>query len=273
METCAACGRSSSSGNRPIAPRTGERQSPINTSRHAADLSLAAGSSRDEAGPAEPMPGKRLVHHRGRGPKRMPAPWRGLSLLQKMNRLVLYGSGPTVLAVLALFLSAPGNDPDGACPGEGTPAAQAFPTILADSGNVVRLDLTEPSVVNLTIYAADENRGGQMDLRRQMGRLMRGLHQVAQCFPAVKIIHADLLAPADVRRDEHGDLFAGFEMPIVSLAIEADDLRAFRQDFEWEDYPIYAANRYARWISVSLNDVWHRELENEELNGNFVDSL
>ena len=48
---------------------------------------------------------------------------------------------------------------------------------------------------------------------------------------------------------------------------------AFRQDFEWESFPVYAANRYKRAINLDLNDVWHRELEKEEEIGDFVDSL
>jgi len=50
-------------------------------------------------------------------------------------------------------------------------------------------------------------------------------------------------------------------------------LRVFKQNFEWESYPVYAANRYARAINVSLMDVWHRELEMEEESGDFVSSL
>jgi hypothetical protein len=110
-------------------------------------------------------------------------------------------------------------------------------------------------------------------MRRQMGRLMRGLHQVAQCFPMVKVIRTDLLAPGDERRDEHGNALAGFEVPIVSLSIRTVDLRAFKQDFEWESYSVYAANRYARAINLNLSDAWHRELAKEEQLGDFVNSL
>jgi hypothetical protein len=106
-----------------------------------------------------------------------------------------------------------------------------------------------------------------------MGRLMRGLHQTAQCFPKVEYIRADLLAPGAIRRDEYGNAIAGFEVPIVSLAIRTDDLRAFKQDFEWESYPIYAADRYARAINFNLSETWRRELEKEEEIGDFVNSL
>lgn len=145
--------------------------------------------------------------------------------------------------------------------------------MLDDCGTVEKLDLTDRLSIAVTIYADDENHGGQVDLRRQMGRLMRGLHQVAQCFPAVKIIRADLLAPAEDRHDQHGNALAGPEIPIVSLAIRTDDLRAFKQDFEWESYSVYAANRYAHAINLNLSDVWHRELEKEEEIGDFVDAL
>ena len=112
-----------------------------------------------------------------------------------------------------------------------------------------------------------------MDLREQMGGLMRGLHQVAVCFPAVKTIRADLLAPGESRHDEYGNAVAGSEAAIVSLSITADDLRAFKQSFEWDSYPVYAANRYVRVVSVNFTDVWHRELEKEEEIGDFVNSL
>ena len=104
-------------------------------------------------------------------------------------------------------------------------------------------------------------------------RLMRGLHQVAVCFPAVKTIRADLLAPGESRHDEYGNAVAGPEASIVSLSITADDLRAFKQNFEWESYPVYAANRYVRSVSLNFTDVWHRELEKEEEIGDFVNSL
>ena len=68
---------------------------------------------------------------------------------------------------------------------------------------------------------------------RQVGRLMRGLHQVAQCFPMVRVIRVDLLALGEDQHDEHGNTLAGFEMSIVSLTITTTDLLAFKPDFEW----------------------------------------
>jgi len=192
---------------------------------------------------------------------------------QRMRRILLYGMGPLMLMVIPWMLVAPTDDQYGPCPADGAPTAESVPAILDDSGSVEKLDLTDRSSIEVTIYSGQENDGGQVDLRRQMGRLMRGLHQVAECFPRVKTIRAKLMAPGETRHDEYGNDVPGSEEQIVSLAVAAGDLRAFSKDFEWESYSVYAANRYARAINLNLNDVWHRELEREEEIGDFVNSL
>ncbi len=178
-----------------------------------------------------------------------------------------------MLAALPMMLGASSNQQVGGCTDSAAPTAASVPAMLLDSGTVKKLDLTDPLRIGVTIYAGDENRGGEADMRRQMGRLMRGLHQVAQCFPMVKVIRADLLAPGADRKDEHGNTLVSFEMPIVSLTIKTADFLAFKQGFEWESYPVYVANRYVRAINLNLSDVWHRELEREEESGDFVSSL
>jgi hypothetical protein len=178
-----------------------------------------------------------------------------------------------MLLVVPWVLTASTEDQLGPCPEDSAPTAESVPAMLDGCGAVEKLDLTDQLSIAVTIYADDENHGGQVDLRRQLGRLMRGLHQVAQCFPAIKIIRADLLAPAEDRHDQYGNTLAATEIPIVSLAVRTDDLRAFKQDFEWESYSVYAANRYARAINLNLSDVWHRELQKEEEIGDFVDAL
>lgn len=199
--------------------------------------------------------------------------WMRLTGPQRIRRILLYGMGPLMLMVIPWMLVAPTDDQYGPCPADGTPTAESVPAILDDSGSVEKLDLTDRSLIAVTVYASQQNNGGQVDLRRQMGRLMRGLHQVAVCFPSVKTIRAELMAPGETRHDEYGNGIPGSEVQIVSLAIAADDLRAFRQDFEWESYAVYAANRYARAINLNFRDVWHRELEREEEIGDFVNSL
>lgn len=257
MANCAACGCSSGK-------RSDHRRS-VTDSFSTGEQGAAAETVRCEACLAPPSLGRALHRQRSR--------WLHLTGYQRMRRVLFYGIAPVMLAVLPFMLGASSDYPAGACPDDTTPTTESVPDLLADSGTVEKIDLTDQSAISVTIYSDDENRGGQVDLREQMGRLMRGLHQVAQCFPMVKVIRADLLAPGEDRHDEHGNALARIEVPIVSLAIKTDDLRAFKPDFEWESYPVFAANRYARTINLNLNDVWHRELEREEEIGNFVDSL
>jgi hypothetical protein len=257
MTNCAACG--CSPGKRP------EHSRSVTDSASAGGHGAAAEGDRGQSGPPPRSFGRALRGQRSR--------WLRLTGSQRMRRVLFYGVAPVMLAVLPLMLGASSDDPVGVCTDGAAPTAESVPAMLSDSGTVEKLDLTDKGSIAVTIYAADENHGGQVDMRRQMGRLMRGLHQVAQCFPVVKVLHADLLAPGEGRRDEHGNALAGFEVPIVSLTISTADLLAFKQDFEWESYPVYAANRYARAINLNLSDVWHRELEREEEVGDFVNSL
>ena len=257
MANCAACG--CSSGKRP------DRHRGSAESVSTGEQDVAADRDRGQVGLASASLGRALRRQRSR--------WLRLTGYQRMRRVLFYGIGPVMLATLPLVMGASTGDQAGACPDDVAPTTESVPAMLADSGTVKKLDLTNQSVVAVTIYAGDANRGGQVDLRRQMGRLMRGLHQVAQCFPNVKSIRADLLSPGKDRPDEYGNTVPGFEVPIVSLAVKADDLRAFKQDFEWESYPVFAANRYARAINLNFSDVWHRELEREEELGDFVDAL
>jgi len=257
MANCAACG--CSSGKR------SDHHRSVTDSVSTGEQGAGADSDRCEAGLAPRSLGRALCKQRSR--------WLRLSGYQRMRRVLFYGVAPVMLVMLPFMLGASSDDQVGACPEDSSPTTESVPAMLSDSGVVEKIDLTDQSAIAVTIYADDENSGGQVDLRRQMGQLMRGLHQVAQCFPLVKLIRADLLAPGEGRHDEHGNTVAGVEVPIVSLAVKTDDLRAFKLDFDWESYPIFAANRYARAINLDLSDVWHRELQREEEAGNFVDSL
>jgi len=93
------------------------------------------------------------------------------------------------------------------------------------------------------------------------------------CFPPVKTIRADLMEPAESRHDEYGNALPGSEVEVVSLRVTADDLRSFKPNFDWDAYPVYAANRYVRTVNADFGDVWHRELEREEEIGDFSNSL
>jgi hypothetical protein len=217
-----------------------------------------------------PQPMKRSL---GRALRRQRSRWVELTGYQRFRRMLFFGFAPLMLVGLPLIMGASSEDPAGPCPIDGVPTSESVPAMLESSGTVEKLDLTDQSTIALTIYADDENHGGQVDLREQMGELMRGLHQVAVCFPTVKTIRADLLAPGESRHDEYGNAVAGTEAAIVSLSITTDDLRAFKQNFDWESYPVYAANRYVRTVNVNFTDVWHRELEKEEEIGDFVNSL
>ena len=264
MANCAACGCSSGK-------RHDHRRS-VSESVSAGEQGAAAESDRGETDLPTRLIGRALRRQRSR--------WLRLTGSQRMRRVLLFSAAPLMLAFLPFVLGASSEDQSGPCPYDGAPTtesvaptAESVAPLLEDCGTVEKLDLTDQLSIAVTIYAGDENHGGLVDLRRQMGRLMRGLHQVAQCFPAVKVIRADLLAPSENRHDEYGRALAGSEVPIVSLAVRTDDLLAFKQDFEWESFPVYAANRYKRAINLDLNDVWHRELEKEEEIGDFVDSL
>lgn len=257
MANCVACGCSSGT-------RSDHRRS-LTESVSTGEQGVAADRDRRMVSHASGSFGRALHRQRSR--------WLQLTGYQRMRRVLFYGIAPVMLATLPFVLGSSTDDQAGACPDESAPTTESVPAILSDSGTVEKLDLTDRSAIAVTIYAADENHGGQVDLRRQIGRLMRGLRQVAQCYPTVKLIRADLLAPGEDRHDEYGNAVAGFEVPIVSLAVKTDVIRAFKPDFEWESYPIFAANRFARAINLNLSDVWHRELEREEENGDFVDSL
>jgi hypothetical protein len=257
MTNCAACG--CPSGKRP------DHRRSVTDSVAASGQGAAAESARREQGLPSRSFGRALRKQRSR--------WLHLTGSQRMRRALFYGLAPAMLATLTFMLGASRDDQVGACPDDAAPTAESVPAMLADSGTVEKLDLTDESSIAVTIYAGDQNQGGEVDMRRQIGRLMRGLHQVAQCFPRVKILRANLLALGEDRHDEHGNKLAGFEVPIVALTIRTVDLRAFKQDFEWDSYPVYAANRYASAINLNLSDVWHRELEKEEESGDFVSSL
>lgn len=257
MATCTACG--CSSGKKP------DRRRSVTDSISAGEQGAAAESERRENG--------RVSMSIGRALRRRRSWWLHLTAPQRLRRMLFFGIAPAMLAVVPVMMGASSENQFDPCPDDGAPTAESVPAMLTDSGSIAKLDLTDQSSIAVTIYAGEENHGGQGDLRRQMGRLMRGLHQVSQCFPQVKVIRADLLAPGESRHDQHGNAVAAFEVPIVSLGIRTDDLRAFKQEFEWEAYPIYAANRYARVINLSLSEVWRRELEKEEEIGDFVNSL
>jgi hypothetical protein len=209
----------------------------------------------------------------GRALRRQRSRWVELTNRQRLRRIFFFGFAPMLLISVPFMLESPTDNQINTCPSDEAPTAESMPAMFDDTGTVEKLDLTDRSTIAMTIYASQVNHGGQMDLRNQMGQLMRELHQVAVCFPRIKTIRTDLMAPSESRHDEYGNSIDGAEVIVVSLRVTADDLRSFKPNFEWDSYPIFAANRYARSINVNLSDVWHRELEKEEEIGDFVNTL
>jgi hypothetical protein len=209
----------------------------------------------------------------GRALRRQRSRWFKLTGTQRIGWTLFAGFAPLLLVGIPLMIEASNQDQVSPCPADGTPTMESVPAMLDDSGAVEKLDLTDSAAIAVTIYSGDVNHGGQVDLREQIGQLMRGLHQVAVCFPAVKTIRADLMAPAERRHDEYGNAVPGSEVAVVSLGVTADDLRSFKPNFDWDAYPVYAASRYVRAVNADYGDVWHRELEREEEIGDFSNSL
>ncbi len=258
MAICAACG--CSSGKEP------DRRRGLPDFPSVDGQGVVAESSRCELHSRSRSFGRALHRQRSR--------WLHLSGFQRLRRVLLFGLTPVMFTVLSTWMVSPdGNDQTGVCPYESAPTAESIVPMMDDSGAVKMLDLTERSLIAVTILSSAANNGGAVDLRRQMGDLMRDLHQVAQCYPSVSVIRANLFSVGITGHDEHGKLFAGAEAPVVSLLIRTSDLRAFGQGFDWESYPVYAANRYALAIDFRLGDTWHRELEREEHSGDFVKTL
>lgn len=209
----------------------------------------------------------------GRALYRQRSRWVHLTRYQRLSRIMMLGLGPMLLMGLPLMMSASNGDQIDPCPADGNATVESVPAMLDDAGAIEKIDLTDPTAIGVIILGDRTNPIGPVDLRLQMGSLMRGLHQMAVCFPKIKTIRADLMASGEHRRDEYGNAIPGSEVAVVSLRVTADDLRAFKQNFEWESFPVYAADRYVRAINFSLTDVWHRELEKEEASGDFVSSL
>jgi hypothetical protein len=254
MPACAACGGANREGWK------GVRDSGSGGVR-----GVAAEGDQDEANHTGRSLGRALRRQRSR--------WVGLTGIQRFRRVILFGFTPIVLMALPLIMGASTDEQLSLCPAEGAATVESVPAMLDDSGAVEKLDLTDQSNIVVTIFADKANPNGPVDLRHQMGALMRGLHQMVVCYPMIKTIRADLVAPSENRHDEYGNAIAGSKVEVVSLRITADDLRAFKQNFEWESYPVYAANRYVRAVNLNLTDMWHRELEMEEEGGDFVSSL
>ncbi len=209
----------------------------------------------------------------GRALLRQRSRWVRLSGYQRVSRVMVFGLAPMLLLTLPFVMGASTDNQVSICPSDGIATVESVPALLDDSGAVEKIDLTDRSVIGVVVFADKMNPTGRVDLRLQMGSLMRGLHQMAVCFPKVKTIRADLMGRGERLHDEYGNALAGSEVAVVSLRVTADDLRSFKQNFDWESYPVYAANRYARTMNPSLTGTWHRELEMEEASGEFVSSL
>jgi hypothetical protein len=258
MAACEACG--SSSGGDPDSDRRFPDFAP------AGERGVVAECDRRGARLPSRSLGRALRGQRSRW--WMPRPPRAV------RRLFFFGFAPMLLFAFSSWaLIPPADGTSNLCPASSDPTVESIPPLLENCGVVRKLDLTNRNAISLTVYAPGENDGGRVPLRRQVSSLMRSLHQVALCFPAVKIIQVNLLAPGPARRDDHGHELAGAEIPLVSLLIATADLRGFSTDFDWSSFSIYAANRYLTSINYTFGDAWHRELQHELNEGDFVSTL
>ena len=123
----------------------------------------------------------------GRALRRQRSRWVGLTNLQRIRRIFFFGFAPMLLVSVPFMLESPSDNQINTCPSDESPMAESMPAMFDDTGTVEKLDLTDRSAIAMTIYASQVNRGGQMDLRNQMGQLMRELHQVAVCFRASRL--------------------------------------------------------------------------------------
>ena len=263
MSVCPGCGGSQHAG--PINDESVQGLVSEDANRNVPEKGNVAERPRRSVPSSRRSLRRTLRKHRSR--------WLKLSETQRMSWMLLIGFAPILIVGVPMMLEASGQDQLTPCPADGLPTTESVPAMLDVGGTVERLDLTDQSAIAVTIFATDVNHGGQADLRAEMSQFMRGLHQVATCFPAVKTISADLMAPAESLHDEYGNPIPGPEIGIVSLGITADDLRSFKPNFDWDAYPVYAADRYVRRVSADSADVWHRELEREEEIGDFANSL
>ncbi len=99
--------------------------------------------------------------------------------------------------------------------------------------------------------------------------LMKASHEIAACFRGLKTIQALLVAPGGTKKNEYGSDLPSSEVPVVSLYIDCDNLRKFAQDFDWNLYGLYAANRYTVLVNSSVRDAWNQEVEEERSLGHF----
>jgi hypothetical protein len=113
---------------------------------------------------------------------------------------------------------------------------------------------------------------GPTELRSHLSKPLRDLYVLASKFPQVKEIDVTLQSPAAPKKDEYGhDLPAGLA-ETAFLRIDAGDFRKFPNDFAWDSYPVYVANRYIPSITSvnwSLRDIWKSELSDEIRLGGF----
>src|SRR5579859_6000685 len=145
MTNCAACGC-------PSGKRSDHRRS-VTDSASAGGQGAAAESDRREPDLPSWSFGRALRKQRSR--------WLHLTGSQRMRRVLFYGLAPVMLTVLPFMLGASSDDQAGACPDDAAPTAESVPAMLAGSGAVEKLDLTDKSLIAVTIYAQDQNYGGQ----------------------------------------------------------------------------------------------------------------
>src|ERR1700722_293003 len=189
MSVCPGCGGSQHAG--PISGESVQGLVSEDANRNVPEKGNVAERPRRSVPSSRRSLRRTLRKHRSR--------WLKLSETQRMSWMLLIGFAPILIVGVPMMLEASGQDQLTPCPADGLPTTESVPAMLDVGGTVERLDLTDQSAIAVTIFATDVNHGGQADLRAEMSQFMRGLHQVATCFPAVKTISADLMAPAESR--------------------------------------------------------------------------
>jgi hypothetical protein len=138
--------------------------------------------------------------------------------------------------------------------------------------NLTHYDYSD-GTVHCTIDAGEWLAIDTTDLRMHTSTSLKELYAVAEKFPQIHEIEAELNAPSAAKKDEYGHDLPQTKALMVFLDIDADDLRKFPKDFDWNLYPIYVANRYRRGVNGSLRELWDEESNDERKEGGFTNEL
>jgi hypothetical protein len=110
---------------------------------------------------------------------------------------------------------------------------------------------------------------GPADIRNHLAEPLRVLYGAANKFPQIRMIDVWLETPV-AEKDAHGHDLPTDMFSLVSFSIDAEDLRKYPKDFDWDSYPVYVINRYDHDVrNLTLEDTWKSELSDETRLGGF----